>query len=62
MVAIGVFEGGGAKRGIVPPKPFLAPLRIFNDSVQTTDNEVIKIQFTYKLLYYSCNNDQGIMQ
>ena len=42
---IGVFEGG-AKRGIAPPKPFLAPLKIFNDYLQKTDSEMNKTQCT----------------
>ena len=28
------------------PKPFLATLKIFNDKVQKTDNEVNKAQYT----------------
>ena len=36
----------GDKGGFVPPKPFLAPLKIFNDKIQKTDNEVNKAQYT----------------
>ena len=34
----------GGKGGFTPPKPFLVPLKDFNDAVQQADNEVSKAQ------------------